>query len=280
MTTTLPTDQYPSDISAPAIVIAPHYKDPATGALYVHEDLRLAQAPWDEEAHLGPIKASERFGDVAGWAAYVLRFGGHDSFLTWNARGLRAVLDYHRREEAGRAAWTAVHPFEWSREWSKWTGLASGAPIAQRVLVESIEDRAEDIVEPGATDLADLLRSLRATVNASATADLRPDGTTSVSFQKDSAVKSGTSNVAIDLPPTFAIAIPVLKGHVNEDGKPVRYKLTVRLRVSVDDNAHLAFRLSIPNAESVVEDVYADRVEAAAALLPEEPAFDILRGAD
>jgi hypothetical protein len=280
MATTLPTD-HTLEPTAPAVIIAPYYKDPQTGALYVHGDLKAAADPWAAEDHIGPARVDERFGDVESWANYVLRFGGvapYLPFLTWNARGFRAVLDYHTSEGPNRAQWVAAHPFEWSREWRKWTQLASGAALAQRALVENIEDLGEDIVEPGAADLAQLLRSLRATVNASASAEIRADGSTSVSYQQDKAVKSGTSNVGVELPPTFVIAIPVLKGHMNGEGRPVRYKLTVRVRASVDDNAHLSFRLSIPNADAVVESVYADRVQTAAGLLPDE--FEILRAAD
>ena len=130
-------------------------------------------------------------------------------------------------------------------------------------------------MEPTAADLVALVRTLRATSMASADTELRPDGTTRVSYVKNQTVNAGE----LVLPPTLTIAIPVLKGHAeyDEDGKasPVLYRLVVRLRVSVGDDARLAFRLSLPDAERVLEAVYADRVQAARLALGGD--FSILR---
>jgi hypothetical protein len=166
-------------------------------------------------------------------------------------------------------------PFRTSLQWDAWRGFASGQAIGQKSAVERLEDLAADIVEPSPADLTGLLRSLRASVNAKASAELRPDGTTSIAFERDSRVAAGKD---VDLPATFKIAIPVLKGHLNEDGVPVLYGLDVRVRVSVDDNAKLALRFTIPSAELALERVYAERVAAAKELLGET--FDLLRASD
>ncbi len=268
--------------TAPSIVVAPMYQDPITRALYVHQDLVRVQEPWAEEAHVSPMNVTERFGDVESFVDYVKRFGGDDisapkPFLTWNARGLEATLDYATPGGVpGRCRWDAVHPFVTTRQWNAWMTLAGGRPVGQRQTIETLEDLGADILEPTPTELANLLRTLRAAVSAKADTELRPDGTTNVSFVQDKTVKSGTGDVA--LPPSFTIGIPVLKGHVDDEGRPVVYKLQVRLRVSVDDQARLAFRFSIPDAERVLEDVYADRVKLAKELLG--PEFSLLRAAD
>lgn len=67
------------------------------------------------------------------------------------------------------------------------------------------------------------------------------------------------------------VAIPVLVGDVT------KWEIKVRMRVSVDDAAHLRFRFSIVNAERVLEQVYAERVAEAKGLLGE--AFPLLRAA-
>lgn len=255
----------------PAVVIEATYKDPRTGALYVHTDLVAAQPAWADEEHIGPAKADERFGDIDSWAAYVQRYASPTSppFLAWNSQGLRAVLDYHGERGGGnRCQWLASMPFEKSPEWCHWRDLVGSSPWAHKKAVERLEDLSEDITDPPAGDLMNLLRNLRSTVNATAQTELLPDGTTRIGFTQDKAVK-GISDVA--LPPEFTIAIPVL------NGRDKRYKLAVRVRANVDDQAHLALRFSIPQAERALEMVYAELVAEAKALLGD--GFSLLRAA-
>ena len=266
-------DTQPVDLvvgqSAPHITIPAAYTDPKTGAVFVHSALDLAIEPWAVEQHISPIKAHESFGDVDSWAEYVNVYasagdGDERPLITWSEKGLRAVLDYHNVERApNRCQWVAEMPFILSPVWRKWAALANGSPRSQREILEAFEDLGADIVEPTAADLVALVRTLRATSMASADTELRPDGTTRVSYVKNQTVQAGE----LVLPPTLTIAIPVLKGHAeyDEDGKasPVLYRLVVRMRVSVGDDARLAFRLSLPDAERVLEAVYADRVQAA-----------------
>ncbi len=276
--TTHPVD-LGSEHTAPTVVIEAIYKDAVTGALYVHQDLMKVQEPWAEEAHISPMRAHTSLGDVESFVAYVKRFGGASEcapFLTWNSRGFRAVLDYASDAEPGRCHWIAEMPFITSIQWQRWMALANGNAVSHKAAVEKLEDLGADILEPAQAELMTLLRSLRASVNAQADTELRPDGTASVSFKEDRNLKVAAGTVA--LPPTFRISIPILKGHVDEQGRPVVYALDVRVRVSIDSDAHLAFRFSIPDAEQALEDVYADRVKAASALLGEQ--FTLLRAAD
>jgi hypothetical protein len=252
----------------PAVIVAAEYADPKTGALWVHKDLVQVRADWD----IGPPKADERFGDVESWAAYVARFGRPEAlpFLTWSSAGLRAVLDYHGERGGGnRLQWTATHPFVKSPEWDAWMSVATGHGIPQAKATEFLEDHSPDITEPDAATLMAILGTLRATVNKSATTELRPDGTASVTWAdaKNVSARGG----AAELPTEFTITIPVLRGY------DVRYKLAVRLRASVDEQAHLALRFSIPLAERALESVYADRVASAKEALGN--GFSVLRAA-
>lgn len=264
--------------TASLLAVEATYTDPVTGALYVHEDLRQVRGDWEQENHIPPIETTERFGDVDSWVNYVKEFGNGNELLTWGERGLRAVLDYHDTEGTpNRCQWIAEHPFELTSQWRAWQRLCSGVAIGQRQLVESLEDLGDDIVEPAAGDLLGLLRTLRGTVNATAVTDLNADGSTSIDFTKSTTINSvGKAK----LPPSITIAVPVLKGHTEErDGRqvPVVYRLPVRVRPSVGENAKLEFRLSMPTAERTLEAVYADRVASAKALLGD--AFTLLRAA-
>ena len=256
------------------LVIEPVYVDPITRALYVHRDYDVAREDWEAETHIPPVDTDESFGDVSSFVTYVKAFA-KKPHLTWTAHGLKAVTDYHTKDAPDRCQWTADHPFVSSPEWTAWMRIASGEAIAHAKAVEVLEDRAEDIQEPDAAALMGILRNLRANVTATAQTELREDGTAAVSFSQDKTLRNPSPKV--EIPPAFKIAIPVLKGHTDTNGKSVKYTMSVRVRVSIDNAAHLTFRFSIPLAEKVQEEVFAERVAEAKTLLGND--FTLLRGA-
>lgn len=257
------------------VVVEATYSDPDTGALYVHKDLVQARKDWETEEHIGPVTASPAFGDVESWTKYVKTYGRStnddegSTLLTWNSKGLLAILDYHSAITPNYASWTAAQPFTLSPEWRAWESFANGQPISQRVAIERLEDLGEDITDPPETALTQMLRDLRAMATARADTELRPDGTSAITWTQDKTVsnKAGT----LELPPIITVAIPVLTGDV------ARYAVKVRMRVSVGDDAKLAFRFSLVNAERILEAVYAERVKQARELLGDD--YTLLRAA-
>lgn len=251
------------------------------GAEYVHKDLIRTVEPWAVEEH-ARLTTAERLGDVESWAAYIKAYSevsNATTFLSWNAKGLRAVLDYPETKR-----WTADYPFELTPEFRRWSTLASGHAIELQKAVEFLEDNTPDIHEPDAASLLDLLRVLKANYTANTAVELRPDGTSKLAFSRDTRV-SGPNEA--ELPNEITIAIPVLKGHVEQAtdvdagivaGAPVRYKLVLKVRASADSNAKLSLRFNMPVMERVLEQVYAERVEVAAAALGD--GFSLLRAAD
>ena len=260
------------------LTVAASYTDPVTKGVYLHRDLIEVQEPWAQEEHIGPTQRSEPFGDVESWVSYVQRYADANCLLlTWSARGLTAVLDYINAtgNAPGRCQWLATHLFKPTRQWQAWISLANGQARPQKHTVEMLENLAEDVVPGEQGDLLNLLRSLRTSVNAKAEAELRPDGSTSVSFQRETQVKASG---AVEVPSMIGIAIPVLQGHLDDEGKPVYYHIGVRLRVDVDDNARLLLRLSMPTADRVMEDACRDRSVKAATLLGGD--YTLLRATD
>jgi hypothetical protein len=251
--------------------VAAAYKDPVTGALYVHSALAAVAAPWAEEAHLSPAQAAESFGDVESFAAYVNRYATPaNTLVTWWAGGIRAVLDYHlpeQREAGGRRQWTAQHPFSKSPELMGWEGLANGRTWSQADTVLKLEELADTITAPPAGDLRNLLRKLSASAKFTGDTEVRPDGTTNL-------VMGADKRISIALPEEISIGIPVLWGHTDEDGRPIPYGLQVRLLAVVDDKGGVGFRLYLRNADRALELAYAAVVARAQGLLAE---FPILR---
>jgi hypothetical protein len=275
---TTPVTELDDEQTQPRLTIDPTIRA-GDGSEYAFNGVGYTQivAPWAVENHIPPINKTERFGDVESWVNYIQFYGQDHDHLTWSERGLCAVLDYYGSDgEVNRCQWIAEHPFELTSQWKAWSALTNGNARGQRQLLEALEDLSEDIVAPDGATIVGILRTLRATVNATAATDLKEDGFTRVEFTKNTTIQAGQ----VSLPPEIKIAVPVLKGHTEEkDGRlvPVLYSLPVRIRVSVDDQAHLAFRLSMPTSERVLEAVYADRVAAAKRLLG--TSYTLLRAA-
>ena len=246
------------------------YTDPKSGAVYVHKDLTQVIAPWDVESHVPPVSATELFGDVASWAAYVKRYGPTGTtIVTWSEKALTATLDYHTRTQPGRAQWKARHEFKSTLEWRAWTEvLGGGGGVSQQLAVEKLEERLGDITAPPAADVLNILRSLRGNVKANAETTLRPDGTTSVSFSQDNTARGAGG---VELPAALTIQIPVLKG------LPALYKINVRLRVTVTNDAKLALRFSPQNVDKIWEEVVSEQVAAAEEALGAD--YKLLRAA-
>ena len=275
------------DQNAPHLTIAHHHKaDDGSEWLREGDGYKEIVQAHAVERHIKPTVESVALGDVAAWTEYVKRFAKATDagriLLTWNDKGLRSVLDYHTDlATPGRAQWTATHPFEKTDAWTRWEALANGdTRWTQEEAVKRLDRASEDIVDPDAATVLGIIRTLRSTVRMSADSELREDGSSLVSFTKNSTITSTTPS-KVPIPSEIEIAIPALKGHTHEqDGKvvPVLYRLTVKVRPSVDDATHtLGFRFFMPTAERVLEDAYADRVARARELLGE--GYTLLRAA-
>ena len=262
MTDTLPTNDKPT--------VPASYVHKENGAVYVHHDLWEAIKPWETEAHVGPVVADEQFGDVASWCQYTQHYAAENRLLlTWNSGGLRAVLDYHGGgEQPGRCQWTAMHVFKRAPEWDALLNLAQQS-VGHKAAIEKLEDLGEYIVAPAPADLMLLLRNLRATLNATAETEIRPDGTTEVSFTQNTKVLAR----GVALPTIIKFLIPVLAGNAQ------RYEIDVRVRASVGDGAHLELRFSLVNAQRTLETVIAEQVAAARAALGDTLGSLLLRAA-
>lgn len=257
--------------TAPHLTIDSYYKaDDGSEWLRMGDRYEQIVAPWVAADHIGPVKANKSMGDVASFASFVLRFKADPGpLLTWSDQGLQGVLDFGTQSDPGRAKFVVTHPFITSERWKAWRALADGKTRwTQQQAVDQLDMLADDIVTPVASKVLDIIRTLRSSVKMEAKSVLREDGGSEVSFSKDSTVTGKTG-----IPPVIEISIPVLKGHTTEqDGVsiPVLYSLPVNVRPSVDDSTHtLGFRFLMPTAERVLEAVYADRVNAAKALLGE-----------
>lgn len=266
--------------AAPHLTLAHHHKA-ADGSEWLLNPKGYEQIvePHAVDEYIAPFKADEKLGDVESFVAFVRRFGveGTPPLLTWSTRGLRAVLDFGTMDAPGRGKALASHPFETTRQWQFWQGLADNRARSQKALIEALQERRQDVQSPDAAELVTMLRTLSATVNTSATFSLDEHGNSVLKYSRE-------ANTPLKLPPSITIGVPILKGHTAPDSQgiagPVVYQLEVLIRVDIIDEGEKSrptFRLTIPNAEQALEDAVADRVQAAKVLLGE--GYTLLRAA-
>lgn len=238
------------------------------GSVWVHEDYQMAVEPWAVEAHkenhLKPISGRAAFGDIESWAAYVKRYVTVDStsyLITTDNAGFGAILDYHDESGVpGPCQWQAEYKYVWHESWVRWMrAVQTNGGITQQQLVELIDDQADDIKDPDQASLLALISKLRVTVNRQAQSELNADGTTKVSYSQDEQLRGDSTHATI--PQKITLSLPIVKGDkdviTNESGEdvlaPVVWKVEVRIRVSVQNDCSLRFRLSIPKLDATLE---------------------------
>ena len=257
-TSTVPTNQEDEKKFA----IAAHYRDPVNGALYVHEDLDEVGKAWEDADRIPPTIESITLGSVEAWAAYVSRYGWKEStFLTWDSRCLRAVLNYHTKAKAGRASWVASYAFTETEQFRRWSRALDASRIDHQTFVELLEDGLDDIVEPEKLMVLDIVRTLRVTSKSTGSTEIRRDGTTAISFNQDAQVR-GSASGQTELPSNITVRVNVFEG---EDMDPV--DVDVRLRVEIDSEGKVGFRLSASDFEDVVTGIKKELVVKAELLL-------------
>lgn len=278
---THPVDVDELDRSEQALVLHGEVTGP-DGAHYIHKDYVKVTEAWAVEQHIGPVNVQERFGDIESWAEYVKRYSGDmeegadlETYITWNAGGLKAVLDYHTTR-AGRCGWRAEYPFQYTQEWRRWQALTTG-PIPQRKVVEALEEGFNDVVEPNAATLLDILRNLRGNVSAKASVSMRENGTSDVHFQRETNARGGAAG-DVELPNQITIAVPIIRGHLNDQGERVIYRFDVKLRAIVGDNGELGLTFTILGGEVAMEQVFGDILTLAKGHLGDS--FTVYRAAD
>jgi hypothetical protein len=278
MSETIPgTQELQAESDRPPYVIVEAHVTTKDGAEYVHKDLGKVVEPWAVEDHIGPIAAKEALGDVESWVKYVKTWGANTlRFLTWNSQRLNAILDYHGDRGAGRCQWTATHTFEKTREFTDWTLFAAKGAVSQQDAVKFLEDHIAQIFEPSGGELVEIFRRLKVNSQVSGDVVINEDGTSEVAFaKKDSAQLTASDGSLVRLPAFLKTRMPVLKGHVTEQGQPKWYELDVRVRVANVANGQLDLSFTLPNADATWDEVIAERVAAAKEQLGES--FDLYR---
>lgn len=179
--------------------------------------------------------------DLDSFCAYVTDEAGEEVWLDRNGGRPRlvAVMD-----ASGWRGWRAHHPIDHSPEWAKWLGVA-GKPMSQGDFGDLLEERWEDLVEPGdvvggakPVDLITMARDLRIHTVGKFQRRIDPvTGTGSLLFETEHGAGS------TKIPRAFALALRPWEGGD-------AYRVEARLRFLLVDG-RATFTVTLHRIEEV-----------------------------
>ena len=187
--------------------------------------------------------------DQQSFIAYVNQFKegstsifAEPGFLRSGQACVQAVIDYHDDAAPNRCAHVATFQPRYSDAWTRWNNAAK-APMTQAAFAEFVEECRNDIVEPEAARLLDIVRTFKASKKVEFdSVTYQPNGDVKLVYEDRTEQKQATSGA---LPETMKLGIPV---YFRGDA----YKVPVFVRYRVGDGA-VKFQIKIDRAD-VIED--------------------------
>jgi len=220
--------------------------------------------------------AAVKVDDVAGFAAYFLRFNDADSIIFGNPTTFtfHGLIDYHRHKEgeARSGRHTVTLALKFTKRWHTWY-TANKKAMPQEEFATFVEDNLADIWAPEdsefppAAAMLEISRTLEATstFNFSQQTDLK-SGQRKLNFRESIEATAGPAR-ELKIPDTFLIRVPVF---LNQ--QPV--EVTCRLRFRINSG-----KLSMWFDMIRVDEMLAAEFEKARAGVQEATGTEILLGA-
>lgn len=203
--------------------------------------------------------------DVDSLIDYSKRFVRNGSTVAFvSDTALSVVFDYHAPSSGAdpEPAWCehlAVHKFLLSPEWMEWLAR-NEKPFDQLALGEFIEDHLEDVVEPTAARLLEIVNRFQETRTATFVSGVQTqNGAVRLQYTEDA--KQGD----IVIPPDIKLGIKPLR-------YSERYSLSGKLRYRIE-NARLKIWYRLQRPDLVLEDA----TKAVAAKFCEETCIPVFR---
>lgn len=215
----------------------------------VPEGYSVERAPPIERPLPKSIHQTVTFDTDASFIDYVETFKNDAEsrlFVSRDKAVMTVVFDYHSFGAVpARLAHRALYRMPWSPQWKRWTSLAS-RPVNQKMFMEFIEENGEDIRNPSAADLMQMIARVQSKKSTEFTSGLRlSDGSMEISY-KEEVENSGGALKTATLPSEITIGVPVFL-----DGPAYEVKVFIRYHI---DGGKLAFQVVLNRAEFVIED--------------------------
>lgn len=208
------------------------------------------------------IREEREFDDLRGFVDYVNDFKTENTVCFAGSGKLIACIDFHKKDDPRWNRHVVSYTIKRSARWNIWAN-AHNKWMGQREFAEFLDTGLNEIIEPRQTDILNLVKNFRATVNFDVDYEDTPGGT---NFTYRKAVKSGsTKQEMIEVPEKITVALQpfdnltVINPRITDKDKRIpayqlQTKINWRADVSSGDEQAIQFKVQILNIEGAVDE--------------------------
>lgn len=221
------------------------------------------------------IKHEHEFDDLRGFVDYVNDFKTESTTIFAGREKLIAIMDFHYKtdgESDGLGNKSKIQTPNWckhkitynikrSNRWDIWQ-IAHNNWMNQREFAEFLDSGLNEITDPKQSEILDLVKNFRATVNYDVNCEETAAGT---NFSYSKQVKGSAKKEEIQVPEHIIITLQpfdnlsVLNPRIENADKKIpayslRAKINWRMNVNHGDEQSLQFKVQILNFENAVDE--------------------------
>lgn len=169
------------------------------------------------------------------------------------ALSVTAVLDAHSADEPGFGEHRLHLQLRRTKAWEEWLNLDNKL-VSQDTFANFLEDHLPDLVEPDAATMLEIAQSIKASTKAEFQSSSRlQSGERKFAYVENTTASAGSKG-EIQIPETFAIAVPPFEG-------ADAYRMTARFKYRID-RGQLALGFKLEQPEERAKAAFADVLAA------------------
>ena len=208
------------------------------------------------------IEYHKIFDDLRGFIDYINDYKSEDTVCIAGRDELVAHLDFHKKDNPSWRKHTVSYNIQRSQRWKIWQD-AHNKWMNQREFAEFLDTGLNEITKPNQSDILNLVKNFRATVNFEVDHEETAGGT---NFAYRKVVKSGsTKKENIEVPEKLLITLQpfdnlnVINPRITDAAKKIpayelNAKINWRTNIGHDDSTTVEFKVQILNFEKAVDE--------------------------
>lgn len=166
---------------------------------------------------------------------------------------IEAVIDWNNPGQTvgGMARHRCKLPIQYTPNWLAWFGI-NGKRIGQVAFAEFIEEHLNDVAEPAAATLLEVVTTLSGKRNVEFKNAARlSNGDTAIQWEETTAAKAGQSG-QLEIPSEITLQIPIFRGMEKETTFKIRTLFRYRI-----DAGQLLFEIKMLGIEDIRDEAFA-----------------------